>query len=104
MHNFFVYAVVMMAVAYIVRAVPFTAFRRKVKNRFVRSFLYYVPYAVLTAMTVPAAWFATSSITVCSCGLCVAMLLAYRGRGLVTVSLGACAGAFAMMLLMRFVP
>ena len=99
MHNFFVYAVVMMAVAYIVRAVPFTAFRRKVKSRFVRSFLYYVPYAVLTAMTVPAAWFATSSIAVGSCGLCVAAFLAYRGFGLVTVSLGACGGAFAMLFL-----
>lgn len=103
MHSFFVYALVMMAVAYLVRAVPFTAFRRKVKNRFVRSFLYYVPYAVLTAMTVPAAWFATSSIAVCSCGLCVAILLAYRGRGLVTVSLAACAGAFVMMLILKLI-
>ncbi|MBP5462383.1 MAG: AzlD domain-containing protein [Lachnospiraceae bacterium] len=101
MHDFFVYAVVMMAVAYLVRAVPFTLFRRKVKNRFVRSFLYYIPYAVLTAMTVPAAWYATSSLAVSTCGLGVAAILAYRGRGLVTVSLAACAGAFVMMLLLR---
>ncbi|MBO4767824.1 MAG: AzlD domain-containing protein, partial [Lachnospiraceae bacterium] len=44
----------MMIVTYLVRAIPFTMFRRKVKNRFFRAFLYYVPYAVLTAMTLPA--------------------------------------------------
>ena len=102
MHNFFISAMVMMAVAYAVRAVPFTLFRRKVRNRFMRSFLYYIPYAVLTAMTVPAAWYATSSFAVSSCGLGIAAILAYRGRGLVVVSLAACAGAFAMMLLLRF--
>lgn len=102
MHNFFVSAMVMMAVAYAVRAVPFTLFRRKVRNRFMRSFLYYIPYAVLTAMTVPAALYATSSLAVSSCGLGIAAILAYRGRGLVVVSLAACAGAFVMMLLLRF--
>mgnify|MGYP003369913980 CR=1 FL=1 len=104
MPRFFAYAAVMMAVTYLVRAVPFTAFRRKVKNRFVRSFLYYIPYAVLMAMTFPAALFATSSLIVSSCGLVVAAVLAFRGRGLVTVSLGACAGAFAAMFVMWLIP
>ena len=80
------------------RLLKSTSSWRKVKNRFVRSFLYYVPYAVLTAMTVPAAFYATGSIAVAACGIGVAAILAYRGRGLVTVSLGACAGAFAMLL------
>ena len=88
MPRFFAYAAVMMAVTYLVRAVPFTAFRRKVKNRFVRSFLYYIPYAVLMAMTFPAALFATSSLIVSSCGLVVAAVLAFRGRGVGGGSLG----------------
>lgn len=101
MHRYFLCVAVMMLVTYVIRAVPFTLFRRKVKNRFVRSFLYYVPYAVLTAMTVPAAWYATQDIRVSACGIGVAAVLAYRGRGLVVVALGACVGAFAMLLALR---
>ena len=61
-------ALVMMLVTYLVRAIPFTVFRRKVRNRFFRSFLYYVPYAVLTAMTLPAALYATGSMAVAAVG------------------------------------
>ncbi|MBQ6660583.1 MAG: AzlD domain-containing protein [Lachnospiraceae bacterium] len=95
MNRFVLCLLVMAGVTYLVRAVPFVAFRRKVRNRFFRSFLYYVPYAVLTAMTVPAALFATESPVIAGCGLLTAGILAYRGRGLVIVSLSACAAAFA---------
>ena len=91
--RFFMCALVMMLVTYLVRAIPFTVFRRKVRNRFFRSFLYYVPYAVLTAMTLPAALYATGSMAVAAVGLLAAAVLAYRGKGLVVVSLAACAAA-----------
>lgn len=104
MSRFFVCAAVMMIVTYLVRAIPFTMFRRKVKNRFFRAFLYYVPYAVLTAMTLPAALYATSSMLVAAAGLLTATLLAYRGRGLVVVSLSACGAAFVATFLLRLLP
>ena len=50
--NFLVYLIVMATVTYLVRMLPLAFFRKKIRSRFVRSFLYYVPYAVLTAMTV----------------------------------------------------
>lgn len=102
--RFFVCVLVMMLVTYLVRAVPFTAFRRKVTNRYARAFLYYIPYAVLTAMTLPAALYATGSVLVAAFGLLVAAVLAYRGRGLVVVSLAACAAAFAATFLMQLLP
>lgn len=55
----YVYIAVMAGVTYLIRAVPLTVFRKKIENRFVQSFLYYVPYACLTAMTVPGIFYAT---------------------------------------------
>ena len=102
MSRFFVCALAMMLVTYFVRAVPFTLFRRKVTNRAAKAFLYYVPYTVLTAMTVPAAFYATGSVAVAAFGLFVAGVLAYRGRGLVVVSLAACAAAFAATFVLQW--
>ena len=57
------YTFVMAAVTYLIRMLPFVVFRKPIKNRFVRSFLYYVPYAVLGAMTFPAILYSTSKMT-----------------------------------------
>ncbi len=98
---FFAYLFTMAIVTYLVRAVPFAAFRRKVKNRFFRSFLYYVPYTVLAAMTFPAIFYVTASVVPATVGTAGALLLAYRGRGLVTVSLSACGLALVTTLVMQ---
>ena len=57
-HNYWIYLFIMFAVTYLVRVLPLVVFKKKITNRFVRSFLTYIPYAVLAAMTFPAVFFA----------------------------------------------
>lgn len=78
---FFVYLLVMAAVTYLVRALPLLLSRRKIKNRFIRSFLYYIPYAVLSIMTVPAIFFSTGSTMSAVIGAAFAILIALLTRG-----------------------
>ena len=54
MKDIFLHIAVMAGVTYLVRMLPMVIFRKKIKSRFIRSFLYYIPYAVLAAMTFPA--------------------------------------------------
>ena len=82
---------IMAGVTYLVRMLPLTLFRKKIENRFVKSFLAYVPYAVLAAMTFPAILESTSSLWSSLAGLAVALLLAWKNRSLLTVALGAVA-------------
>ena len=90
----YVYIAVMAGVTYLIRAVPLTVFRKKIENRFVQSFLYYVPYGCLTAMTVPGIFYATRSPISAAAGAAAAVALAFRGKGLLTVAAGACAAVF----------
>ncbi len=101
--RFFIYLIVMAGVTYLVRMLPLVLFRSKIKNRFVLSFLHYVPYAVLTVMTVPAIFYATSSPVSAVAGFVLAAIFAYMGKGLLTVAAIACAGVFVSELVMRFV-
>ena len=73
------YTFVMAAVTYLIRMLPFVVFRKPIKNRFVKSFLYYVPYAVLGAMTFPAILYSTSNIASAAIGLAVSVILAWFG-------------------------
>ena len=65
-------------VTYLGRMLPFVIFRKKIKSRFVKDFLYYVPYAVLGAMTIPAAFYSTGSIASAAAGVGAAVLLAFK--------------------------
>ena len=85
---------VMAVVTYITRMLPLTFMRRKIENRFIRSFLYYVPYAVLAAMTLPEILYSTSSIYSAVVGMGVAVFLAYKNQGLLAVALGAVFAVF----------
>lgn len=101
--NFFPYLIVMAGVTYLIRMLPMTVFRREIKSVFVRSFLHYVPYAVLGAMTFPDVLYATGSLWTALAGLVVAVAMAWRGRSLLTVAVGAClavAAAQGVMLLL----
>ena len=60
--NIFIYIAVMALVTYLIRMLPLVIFRKKIENRFIRSFLYYIPYAVLAAMTFPAVFSSTGSL------------------------------------------
>ena len=89
----------MAGVTYLIRMIPFVFFRKKIRSRFLRSFLYYIPYAVLSAMTIPAIFYSTGNIVTSLFGTAVALILAYFDLPLIVVALAAAAAAFAAGLL-----
>lgn len=91
--------VVMALVTYLVRVLPMVLFRKKIKNVRVKSFLYYVPYAVLSAMTFPAIFSSTGTCPSAIAGCVAAVLLAYFKKGLLTVAAGAAAAVFVVQML-----
>ena len=98
------YMVLMAVVTYLIRMIPFTVFRREIKSRFIRSFLSYVPYAVLGAMTFPGILYATSGIPSAIAGTVVGMILAFCDKSLLTVALGASGAALAVQLAIQYLP
>ena len=97
------YLLVMAIVTYLIRVLPLVLIRKKIHNRFVRSFLYYVPYTVLSAMTFPAILYATGSRASALAGLVCALVLSYRKRSLIVVAAGACAAVLAVEYLMLLI-
>lgn len=95
-----IYIAVMAIVTYLIRALPFAFFRKKIKSKFVKSFLYYVPYAVLSAMTIPAIFYSTGNIYTSIAGTVAALVLAYFNLPLIVVSLAAALTAFLTGLIM----
>lgn len=89
--SIYLYIFTMALTTYLIRVLPLTIFRKPIKSRFLRSFLHYVPYACLTAMTFPAILSSTASMISGGAALIVAVILAYRGKSLLTVSLAASA-------------
>lgn len=94
------YILVMAIVTYLIRMLPLTLYQKEIKNRFIRSFLFYVPYAVLGAMTFPAIFTAGGELLPSLIGTMIAMLLAYQNKGLVTVALAACASVYLAHLML----
>ncbi len=86
-----IYIAVMAGVTYLIRMIPFTAFRKQIKSRFVKSILYYLPYAVLAAMTVPAIFYSTGNIKSAIVGTIVAVVVAFFEKPLIIVALAAAA-------------
>lgn len=95
------YILIMAAVTYLIRMAPFVLFRKKIRSRFLRSMLYYLPYAVLSAMVIPAVFSSTGSLLTAVVGLAVAILLAVFNRSLLVVALGASAAAYLTGLLLQ---
>lgn len=93
-------AVFLMAIiTYAIRVFPIAIFRKKIKSRFLKSFLFYIPYAVLGAMTFPSIFFSTSNIYFSIIGTCVALILAYYEKGLLPVAVSAVAAVYFCELL-----
>lgn len=88
------YIAVMAGVTYLIRVIPFAFVRKKITSRFLRSFLYYIPYAVLSAMTLPAIFYSTGSIATAAVGTAVALVLAYLDLPLIVVALAASLAAY----------
>ncbi|MGN0682920.1 MAG: AzlD domain-containing protein [Oscillospiraceae bacterium] len=97
----FISVAVMALVTYLVRMIPLAAFRKKITSKFLMNFLYYVPYAVLAAMTIPSVFYSSSGIISAIAGFAVAVILAFFERGLLTVAVCACAGVFVTELIMK---
>ena len=101
--TYLLYLLVMAGVTYLIRMLPLTVFRREIKSVFIRSFLHYVPSAVLAAMTIPGILASTGNIWTALAGLAVAVVMAWRGMSLLSVAIGACVAVAAaqgiMMLL-----
>ena len=100
--KFFLYLLVMAGVTYLVRMIPLVLIKKKVTNRFIRSFLYYVPYSVLAVMTVPAIFSATSYLISAVIGFAVALILAYMEKSLIVVASSACAAVLVTELVMKY--
>ena len=90
---------VMAVVTYFVRMLPMVLFRKKITNIRVKSFLYYVPYAVLAAMTFPAIFTSTGTYPSAVAGCVAAIMLAYFKKGLLTVAVGAATAVFIVQIL-----
>ena len=104
MANVYVYIFVMAGVTYLIRMLPLVLFKKEIKSPFVKSFLYYVPYACLAAMTFPAILTATSAGIVSGiAALIVALIAAYREKSLLTVAVCACAAVFIVERVMELV-
>lgn len=89
--SIYLYIFTMALTTYLIRALPLTIFRKPIRSRFLRSFLHYVPYCCLTAMTFPAILSSTASIISGAAALIVAVILAYRGKSLIVVALSSSA-------------
>ena len=96
------YIAVMALVSYTIRVLPLTLIRKPIKNRFIRSFLYYVPYVTLAVMTFPAILESTNSVISAAIAFVIAVVLAWMGKSLFQVAMFSCAAVFIVELVMRF--
>ena len=94
---------VMALTTYLIRMIPFALVRKKVENRFIKSFLYYIPYAVLSAMTLPAIFYSTGDMPSAAVGTVIALVLAFFNMPLIVVALAASGGAYLTMLILPMI-
>lgn len=99
----YLYILVMAGVTYLIRVIPLALTKKEIPNPFIKSFLFYVPYACLAAMTFPAILYATSSVISAAVGFAVALIAAYKEKSLLTVALLACAAVFIAERILVFV-
>ena len=99
-HNNYIYIAVMALVSYAIRILPLTLIRKPIKNRFVQSFLYYVPYVTLSVMTFPAMVDATQSPIAGVAALAMGVFFAYRGASLPKVAVLCCGTVLLLELVL----
>lgn len=101
--NIYAYIAAMALTTYLIRMLPLTIFRKPIKSRFIRSFLYYVPYACLTAMTFPSILTSAGTLAAGIAALVVAVALSYLGKSLVIVALSSSAAVFLVNLVVSLI-
>lgn len=97
-HNIYLYILIMAGVSYLIRVLPLTLIRKEIRNPFVRSFLYYVPYVTLAVMTFPAILDATQSPISGSIALICGIAVAWFGGSLFQVAVACCGVVFLFEL------
>lgn len=97
--KYFIYLAIMAGVTYLIRALPLALCRGKVKNKFIKSFLAYVPYAVLATMTFPAVIYSTGELISGIAGTVTGLFFSYKRKSLLMVAVAACMAAFVTSLL-----
>ena len=101
MNNVYIYILGMALVTYVIRVLPLTLIRKKIENRTIRSFLYYVPYVTLAVMTFPAILDATQYPAAAAVALVVAIVLAYFGKSLFFVAISSSLTVFVLELAIK---
>lgn len=99
MNKYLPYMIIMSVVTYLIRMLPIVLFQKEIKSNFVKSFLYYVPYAVLGAMTFPAIFSASQSLYASIAGCIAAFYFAYKEKDLLFVAAAACITVYIVRLL-----
>jgi len=102
-NNFFLYLLAMAGITYLIRMLPLVLIKSKIENRFLLSFLYYIPYTVLSVMTIPAIFSATPSLSSAAAGFLVALLLSYKEKSLLTVAAASCATVFVVEIILKYI-
>lgn len=100
--KFAIMLIVMALSTYLVRAIPFTVFRKKLKNRFLRSVFAYLPYSVLSAMTIPAIFYSTGNIISASVGFLTAVILSLLNKSLIIVAVCTCLSVLLTNVIIMF--
>lgn len=101
MPNYAIYLFVMAGITYLIRMVPLVLVKKKIKNKYILSFLYYIPYAVLSVMTFPAIFYSTSSVISAIVGTIIALTVAFMNKSMVIVAALSSAGVFITELIIR---
>ena len=99
--SIYAYIFTMALTTYLIRVLPMTIFRKPIRSRFLRSFLHYVPYACLSAMTFPAILSSTASFISGAAALITGVFLAYRGKSLIVVAVASSAAVLLTEFLMK---
>ena len=102
-YSFLAYLITCALVTYLIRMLPLVLVKKKIRNRFLLSFLYYVPYAVLSAMVIPAIFFATEHIWSAAAGFVVAFVLSLMNKSLLTVSAFSCGAVFLAEIIVKYI-
>ena len=102
MNDFLIYLLILSGSTYLIRVIPFVAMKKTITNKYVKSFLHYIPFSVLVAMTIPDAIYATGNIISSIVGLIVGGFFAYRGKGLTFVAIISCLSAFIVECILLF--
>jgi len=104
MRNIYLYILVMAGTTYLIRLIPMLLAKNEIKSPFIKSFLFYVPYVCLAAMTFPAILFSTAGMVSAIAGFAAALILAYREKSLLTVAVFACLVVFITERLLSIIP